>query len=167
MRLRLAQSALGEFLVVRRALGPVVVLVYVPLARHYGINNRYLREGAEPALLQGLEVQVQARQPLPGTTAGPVAALLDTQGHYLFSVVQLPGNALANNALALLLLLAGVLGYAVAWVGIARSWWQQGWGGAAVTALVGPLVLLSSMILRNRSKPFAILSMHWTMIRFI
>jgi len=141
---RLAQNALGEFLVVRRAVGPVVVLVYIPLARHYGINNRYLRDDAEPALFQGLEVRVQSRS---GSTISPTAVLVDLQGRYLFAVVQLPGNAAMANVLPLSLLFFGCLCYAVAWLAVARRCWQQGRGGAAITALVVPLLLLRLVLL--------------------
>ncbi len=132
---RLAQTTLGEFLVVRRALGPVVVLTYVPLARHYGISNRYLREGAEPALLQGMEVQVRARPVQPHETHGLVAALVDTRGRYLFSVVQMPGDALTGRITPLVLLLLGIGCYTVGWLGVARRWWQRGQVLAALALL--------------------------------
>ncbi|MGI4739417.1 MAG: ATP-binding protein [Janthinobacterium lividum] len=144
---RLSQTALGEFLVVRRARGPVVVLIYIPLARHYGISNRYLRDGAEPALLQGLEVQVQAARILPGETTGLVAALVDTQGHYLFSVVQLPGSIVAGRLLPLLLLLLGIAFYTAGWLSLAYRWWQEGRVGRAMLALAGaPLVLRVALL---------------------
>jgi len=139
---RLAQTALGEFLVVRRALGPVVVLAYVPLARHYGISNRYLREGAEPTLLQGMEVQVRAAPVHPYETHGLVAALLDTRGHYLFSVVQMPGNALTGRVLPLLLLTLGIGCYTAGGLGLAGRWWRRGRPGAALAVLaITPLAL--------------------------
>jgi two-component system nitrogen regulation sensor histidine kinase NtrY len=141
---RLAQNALGEFLVVRRAVEQVVVLTYIPLARHYGINNRYLRDDAEPALFQGLEIRVLARV---GAAASPTAALVDTRGHYLLSVVQLPGNASAANMLPLSLLVFGALCYVVAWLAVAQRRWQQGRGGAAVIALVGPPLFLRLVLL--------------------
>ncbi|RZJ58524.1 MAG: hypothetical protein EOO55_00415, partial [Hymenobacter sp.] len=56
---RLAQTSLGDFVVVRQAAAEWVVLVYVPLTRYYGISNRYLRAGSEQALLQGFDVQVR------------------------------------------------------------------------------------------------------------
>jgi two-component system nitrogen regulation sensor histidine kinase NtrY len=144
---RLSQTTLGEFLVVRRARGPVVVLTYVPLARRYGISNRYLREGAEPALLQGMEVQVRATPLQPGETHGLVAALVDTQGRYLFSVVQMPGNALTGRILPLLLLVLGIGCYTVGWLGIARRWWQTGYVGPAVVVLAStPLALRLALL---------------------
>lgn len=144
---RLSQTALGEFLVVRRALGPVVVLTYIPLARHYGISNRYLREGAEPALLQGLQVQVQAARVQPGEAKGLVAALVDTQGHYLFSVVQLPGSVVAGRLLPLLLLLLGIAFYTAGWLGLAWRWWRQERVGLAMLALAGtPLALRVALL---------------------
>ena len=144
---RLAQTALGEFLVVRRARGPVVVMVYVPLARHYGINNRYLREGAEPALLQGMEVQVRAAPVYPDKTRSLVAALVDTQGRYLFSVVQAPGNEMTGRILPLLLLVLGIGGYTAGWLGVASHWWRQGRAGAALLVLAGtPLVLRMALL---------------------
>ena len=141
---RLADTALGQFLVVRRQLGAVLVLVYIPLTRHYGISNRYLRADAEPALLQGLEVQAST---LPGQGAGSHAALVDAHGHYLFSVARLPGNALSNNAWPLAWLVLGALGYVSAWLGLAWRWWRRGRGLLAVAALVGPLLLLRVLLL--------------------
>jgi two-component system nitrogen regulation sensor histidine kinase NtrY len=144
---RLSQTALGEFLVVRRASGPVVVLAYVPLARHYGISNRYLREGAEPALLQGMEVQVRAKPVQPDETHGLVAALVDTQGRYLFSVVQMPGNALTGRILPLLLLVLGMVCYTAGWLGVAQHWWQKGRVGAALLLLaITPLALRLALL---------------------
>ncbi len=144
---RLSQTALGEFLVVRRAQGKVVVLVYVPLARRYGISNRYLREGAEPALLQSMEVQVRRAPVRASETHGLVAALVDTQGHYLFSVVQLPGNALTGRILPLALLLLGIACYTAGWLGVARRWWQKGRVAAAVMVLAAtPLALRLALL---------------------
>jgi len=144
---RLAQTTLGEFLVVRRARGSVVVLAYVPLARRYGISNRYLRAGAEPALLQGMEVQVRAAPINPGETHGLVAALVDTQGHYLFSVVQLPGNALTGRILPLLLLVLGMVFYTMGWLGVAWRWWQSGRQGAALAVLASTPIALRLALL--------------------
>ncbi len=142
---RLSQTALGEFLVVRRAQGPVVVLAYVPLARHYGISNRYLRDGAEPALLQGL--QVQAAPVLPGEAKGLVAAIVDAQGHYLFSVVQLPGSVVAGRLVPLLLLLLSIGCYTAGWLGLAFRWWRQQRVGLAMLALAGaPLALRAALL---------------------
>lgn len=144
---RLAQTPLGEFLAVRRQRGRVVVLAYVPLARRYGISNRYLREGAEPALLQGMEVQVRATPVQPGETHGLVAALVDTQGRYLFSVVQLPGNALTGRMLPLLLLLLGIGLYTAGWLGLAARWWRQGRVALAIAVLAGtPLALRLALL---------------------
>ena len=144
---RLAETVLGEFLVVRRARGPVVVLACVPLARRYGISNRYLREGAEPALLQGMQVQVRATPVQPGEVRSLVAALVDTQGHYLFSVVQLPGSLVAGRLLPLLLLLFSIGGYTAAWLGLAARWWRQGRVGWAMLALAGaPLALRAALL---------------------
>ncbi|GAA4508805.1 HAMP domain-containing sensor histidine kinase [Hymenobacter ginsengisoli] len=139
---RLSQTTLGEFLTVRRKVGRVVILTYVPLARRYGISNRYLREGAEPALLQGMEVQVRATPVQPRETHGLVAALVDTQGRYLFSVVQLPGDALTGRILPLVLLVLGIGFYTVGWLGLAYRWWQSGRVALAIAVLAGtPLVL--------------------------
>jgi two-component system nitrogen regulation sensor histidine kinase NtrY len=144
---RLSQTTLGEFLVVRRARGRVVVLAYVPLARHYGISNRYLRDGAEAALLQGMEVQVRATPVQPGETHGLVAALVDTQGRYLFSVVQLPGNALTGRISPLLLLVLGIGFYTVGWLGIAYRWWRSGRVALAIAVLaLTPLALRLSLL---------------------
>jgi len=144
---RLSQTPLGEFLVVRRARGSVVVLAYVPLARHYGISNRYLREGAEPALLQGMEVQVRANPVQPNETHGLVAALVDTQGRYLFSVVQMPGNALTGRILPLLLLMLGIVCYTAGWLGVAGRWRRNGRVGAALAVLASTPVALRLALL--------------------
>ncbi|MGI4874933.1 MAG: ATP-binding protein [Janthinobacterium lividum] len=138
------KNALGKFLVVRRQLGEVLVLVYVPLDRHYGINNRYLRDDAEPALLQGLDVRVA---PSAAEASGAEVALHDAHGHYLFSVARLPGTVLVNNAWPLALLLVGLTGYIVAWLGLARRWWRRGRGLQAVAALLVPLLLARALLL--------------------
>ena len=144
---RLASTTLGEFLVVRQALGRVRVLVYVPLARHYGINNRYLRAGAEPALLQGMDVQVQAARPAPGQANGRVVALVDETGRYLFTVVQEPGGAVAERTLPLLLLLLGIVAWLGAWAGLAWGLWQRGQAALAVALALGALLLLRGALL--------------------
>ncbi|QKG57492.1 HAMP domain-containing histidine kinase [Hymenobacter sp. BRD128] len=144
---RLSQTAMGEFLTVRRRRGHVVVLAYVPLARRYGISNRYLREGAEPTLLQGMEVQVRATPVQPGETHGLVAALVDTQGRYLFSVVQLPGNALTGRILPLLLLVLGIGFYTAGWLGLAYYWWQSGHVALAIVVLASTPVALRLALL--------------------
>ena len=143
----MSETALGEFLVVRRAWGEVVVLAYVPLARHYGISNRYLREGAEPALLQGMQVQVRAAPVQPGESRGLVAALVDTQGHYLFSVVQLPGSLVAGRLLPLLLLLLSIGCYTAGWLGLVGRWWRRGRVGRAMLALVSAPLALRALLL--------------------
>ncbi|MGI4835502.1 MAG: ATP-binding protein [Janthinobacterium lividum] len=144
---RLASTPLGEFLVVRQALGRVRVLVFVPLARHYGINNRYLRAGAEPALLQGLDVRVQAAPPAPGQASGRMAALLDSAGHYLFTVVQEPGGAVAERTLPLALLLLGMVAWVAAGLGLAAGLRQRGRVALAVAAALGSLLLLRGALL--------------------
>ena len=109
--------------------------------------NRYLREGAEPALLQGMEVQVRRTPVRASETHGLVAALVDTQGHYLFSVVQLPGDALTGRILPLLLLLLGIAFYTAGWLGVARHWWQGGYvSGALVILAITPVVLRLALL---------------------
>ena len=144
---RLVRTTLGEFLVVRRGQGRVRVLAYVPLARHYGISNRYLREGAEPALLQGLDVKIEEEQPAPGEKSSQVAAMLDSQGHYLFAVVQQPGSAAAGRTLPVALLLLGVVAWAAGAVALGWRRWRQGRVLMAVGLGLGLLVLLRLALL--------------------
>ena len=144
---RLVSTALGEFLVVRHMRGRVTVLAYVPLLRQYGISNRYLREGAEPALLQGMDVQVQAARPEPGQANGRVAAIVDGAGHYLFSVVQLPGSTAAERTVPLLLLLLGIVAWLAGWLGLALGLWRRGRVLAAVALGLGPLLALRVLLL--------------------
>lgn len=42
---RLVATSVGQFLVLRHRAGRFVILTYIPLERHYGISNRYLRAG--------------------------------------------------------------------------------------------------------------------------
>ncbi|MEJ7660971.1 MAG: hypothetical protein WKG07_15820 [Hymenobacter sp.] len=114
---RLAETVLGEFLVVRRALGPVVVLAYVPLARHYGISNRYLREGPSRRSCRGCSAgarhaRAARRNQESGGRAGGYPGAL-----FVLGAVQLPGSLVAGR-LPLLLLLLSIGCYTAAWLGI-------------------------------------------------
>jgi len=144
---RLAVTEQGKFLVVRRTLGRVRVLVFVPLARHYGISNRYLRDGAEPALLQGLDVEVQAARPAPGQATGRVAKIFDRRGQYLFSLVQEPGSSAAERTLPLVLGLLGLLAWLAGWLGLAWQQWRQGRALVGVGLGLGALVAIRLALL--------------------
>ncbi|WP_460499860.1 hypothetical protein, partial [Hymenobacter agri] len=115
---RLIETSLGHFIQVRRASGRFLILMYLPLERHYGISNRYLREGDEQALFRGLELQVVAdsRTEPRFESAG---------GDYLFSIRRLQPNPLTGQYVPLGLLLLGSLLYAAGWLLLAWRWWQR------------------------------------------
>ncbi|RZK50055.1 MAG: hypothetical protein EOO59_16110 [Hymenobacter sp.] len=150
----LSQTALGDFVVVRRAADSTVVLVYIPLLQRYGISNRYLREGYGQALLQGLDVQVQAMR----ADAAASTIVRETNGQLLFTVHWLQNSSLAGRYLPLALLTLGVLLYLGGWLALAWHWWQARQGGAAVAALVLPLLVLR-MGLLQLGLPYAMLEL--------
>jgi two-component system nitrogen regulation sensor histidine kinase NtrY len=151
----LSQTSLGDFLVVRRATGTTVVLVYVPLLQRYGISNSYLREGNSRALLQGLDVQVQA---IGSAGAASGAIVQETDGRSLFAVHWLQSSSVSGQYLPLALLALGVLLYVVGWLALAWRWWQARQGGAAVAALVLPLLALR-LVLLQLGLPYDILEL--------
>ena len=132
---RLIETAVGHFLLLRRSAGRFLVLTYIPLERHYGINNRYLKEGGEQGLFRGMELQVVA----DSTARGP-ARFETAAGRYLFSVRRLQPNPLTGQYVPLGMLALGSLLYAVGWLLLAWRWWRTGRAGVAVAALVLPLV---------------------------
>ncbi len=132
---RLVETPVGHFLLLRRAVGTFTILTYVPLERHYGISNRYLRAGGEQALFRGLELKVVADSTAPGRASFEAA-----DGHYLFSIRRLQPNLLAGQYVPLALLGLGVLLYAAAWLLLAGRWWRARRAGRAVAILVLPLV---------------------------
>jgi signal transduction histidine kinase len=149
----LSQTALGDFVVVRRAQETTVVLVYIPLLQRYGISNRYLREGYGRALLQGLDVQVQA-----AAGAKPNTLVREADGQPLFAVQWLQNSSLAGRYLPLALLALGVLLYVGGWLALAWRWWLARRGGAAVAALILPLLALR-VVLLQLGLPFAMLEL--------
>ncbi|MDO7876925.1 ATP-binding protein [Hymenobacter sp. ASUV-10] len=139
---RMVKNAFGEFLLLRRMAGRYLVLTYVPLKRHYGINNRYLRDGGAESLFRGLELKVvtdSAARNLPRFEAA--------DGRYLFSIRRLQPNPLTGQYVPLALLVLGIVLYAAGWLLLARRWWLAGRGVAAVAALVLPLGLLRGVLL--------------------
>jgi signal transduction histidine kinase len=139
---RLIENPFGHFLLLRRMAGRYLVLTYVPLERHYGISNRYLRDGGAHSLFQGLELKVvadSAERNLPRFEAA--------DGRYLFSIERLQPNPLTGQYVPLGLLVLGVLLYAAGWLLLARRWWQAGRSLAAVGALALPLLLLRAVLL--------------------
>ena len=139
---RLVQTAVGHYLLLRRAVGRFLILTYVPLERHYSISNRYLRAGGELALFRGLELQVVA----DATPRGP-ARFVAPDGQYLFSIRRLQPNPLTGQYLPLALLGLGSLLYVAGWLVLAWRWWRTGRPGAAVAAVVGPLAALRAVLL--------------------
>ena len=137
---RLLETPLGQFLVLRQAAGRRVFLTCLPLERHYGISNRYLGEGAEPALFRGLGVRV-----LADSTARRAVAVRAANGRYLFSVERQAANQLTGRYGPLLLLVLGTMLYAAGWLLLARRWWRAGQGGRSVAALVLPLLALRGL----------------------
>ncbi|WP_236668768.1 sensor histidine kinase [Hymenobacter rubidus] len=139
---RLIETSLGQFLQLRRLAGRYLILVYLPLKRHYGISNRYLREGGEQALFRGLDLKVVA----DSAARGP-ARFEAADGHYLFSIKRLQPNPLTGQYVPLGLLSLGSLLYAAGWLLLAWHWWRAGNTKAAVAALVLPLMVLRAVLL--------------------
>ncbi|MCI1186471.1 HAMP domain-containing histidine kinase [Hymenobacter sp. DH14] len=137
---RLIETPLGHFIQLRRPVGRFLILMYLPLERHYGISNRYLREGDEQALFRGLELQVVADSRVQ-------PRFESASGDYLFSIRRLQPNPLTGQYVPLGLLLLGSLLYAAGWLLLAWRWWQRRRSRRAVAALVLPLLLLREVLL--------------------
>jgi hypothetical protein len=113
---RLIENSMGHFVLLRRPAGRYLILTYVPLERHYGISNRYLREGGEQALFRGLELKV-----VSDSTAHSGARFEEDNGRYLFSIIRLQPNPLTGQYVPLALLGLGSVLYAAGgccWLGV-------------------------------------------------
>ncbi|MFD1468267.1 ATP-binding protein [Hymenobacter caeli] len=139
---RAVETTFGRFLLVRRRAGPWQVLVYVPLERHYGIRNRYLREGSTADVFQGLRLRV-----VLDSTAQQLPAFRSPQGAYLFSIKQAFPYRLTGQYVPLALLVLAVLLYAAGWGGLAWRYWRAGRAGTALLVVGGPLLLLRGALL--------------------
>ena len=139
---QLVETPVGYFLQLRCTAGRFLILTYVPLEQHYGISNRYLREGAEQALFRGLELQV-----VSDSAARGLARFNAADGHYLFSIKRLQPNSLTGQYVPLALLGLGSLLYAGGWLLLAGRWWRAARPGAAVAAAVLPLLGLRAVLL--------------------
>jgi len=132
---KLVDMKFGRFLAMRRAAGAYVILTYVPLEKHYGISNRYLKEGEESALFQGLSVRLVAG--IPGGRDLP--KIYSAEDHYLFSVESLQANPITGKYLPLALLLLGFALYLLGWLQLARRQLARGEVIAGAAAVVVPL----------------------------
>ena len=150
----LTRTSLGDFVVVRRADATHVVLVYVPLTQHYGISNRYLREGNGHALLQDLEVQVQASW----QRSANASIIREVDGQTLFAVQWLQGSSNTGYSLPLAMLAVGGLLYLVGWLALAYYWWRAGRVLVAILALALPLTALRLALLQL-GLPYALLEL--------
>jgi two-component system nitrogen regulation sensor histidine kinase NtrY len=150
----LARTSLGDFVVVRRADATHVVLVYVPLTQHYGISNRYLREGNGHALLQDLEVQVQASW----QRSANASVIREVDGQTLFAVQWRQGSSTTGYSLPLAMLAVGGLLYLVGWLALAYYWWRAGRVLVAILALALPLTALRLALLQL-GLPYALLEL--------
>jgi signal transduction histidine kinase len=150
----LARTSLGDFVVVRRADTSHVVLVYVPLTQHYGISNRYLREGNGHALLQEMELQVQASWQRSANSA----VIREVDGQTLFAVQWLQDSTSASHSLPLAMLALGGLLYLVGWVALAYYWWRAGRLLVAILLLALPLTALRLALLQL-GLPYALLEL--------
>ncbi|WP_242510095.1 hypothetical protein [Hymenobacter persicinus] len=132
---KLVDMKFGKFLALRRLAGPYTILTYVPLEKHYGISNRYLKEGEENALFRGLNVRLVAG--IPGGRALP--KIYSDEGNYLFSVESVQANPVTGKYLPLLLLLLGFGLYLWGWLQRARQLLARGEVLMAAAAVVVPL----------------------------
>ncbi|WP_233253983.1 ATP-binding protein [Hymenobacter sedentarius] len=150
---RLIETPVGHFLLLPRLAGRFLILTYLPLERHYGISNRYLREGGEQALFRGLDLQVVA-----DSTASNGAQFRAADGHYVFSIKRLQPNPLTGQYVPLALLGLGSLLYAAGWLLLALRLWRAGQRGAAVAAVVLPLAVLRFVLL-NLGLPYSFIEL--------
>ncbi len=150
---RLVETPVGRYERLRRRQGRFLVLTYVPLEQHYGISNRYLREGSEGALFRGLQLEVGADSAAPGR-----ALFYAADGHFLFSIKRLQPNPITGQYVPLGLLGLGILLYGAGWLLLARRWWRAGRAAWAMLALVGPLVLLR-VVLLNLGLPYSFIEL--------
>nr|WP_230688325.1 HAMP domain-containing sensor histidine kinase [Hymenobacter jeongseonensis] len=139
---RVVENDVGAFLLLQRPAGRFQIITYLPLERHYGINNRYLLEGGEQALFRGMQLQV-----VVDSTLTDLARIDSENGRYLFSIKRLQPNLLTGQYLPLVLLSLGSVMFAAGWLLLARRWWRKGRAEAAIAALVVPLVLLRAALL--------------------
>ena len=138
----MVETTFGQFLLVRHRVGRWQVLAYVPLARRYGISNRYLREGSDADVFQGLRLRVvldSANRQLP--------VFRSSDGRYLFSIQQQAPYRLTGQYAPLGLLLLGALCYGAGWAWLALRYWRAGRVEAALAVLAGPLLLLRGALL--------------------
>lgn len=150
---RLVETPVGDFLLLRRMAGRYLILTYLPLVRHYGISNRYLREGDEQALFRGMELQVVA-----DSAAQQQTRFEAPDGHYLFSIKRLQPNPLTGQYVPLALLGLGSFLYAMGWLLLAWRWWRAGRPGRAVAALIVPLTVLRAVLL-NLGLPYSFIEL--------
>ncbi len=136
------ETTFGRFLLVRRRVERWQVLVYVPLERHYGISNRYLRQGSTADVFQGLRLEV-----VPDSTVRGLPTFRAAGGRYLFSIRQQAPYRLTGQYLPLGLLLLGIALYVGGWAGLALRRWRAGQAGVALAVLGGPLLLLRGVLL--------------------
>ena len=150
---RAVETTFGRFLLVQRRVRGWQVLTYVPLERHYGIRNRYLREGSTGDVFQGLRLRV-----VLDSAARQLPAFRSPGGAYLFSVRQTAPYRLTGQYVPLGLLLLGVLLYAAGWARLAGRCWQAGRPGRALLVLGGPLLLLRWALL-HLGLPFSFIEL--------
>ncbi|WP_222940497.1 sensor histidine kinase [Hymenobacter sp. BT491] len=141
-REKLVEMKFGNFLVLRRLVGQYVILTYVPLERHYGISNRYLREGSERALFRGMAVKL-----IPNSSNPHFARLYAEEGNYLFSVESMQPNPVTGEYLPLALLLIGFGFYLAGWIKLAQHLFAQSKVLQGALAVVVPLAVFRGGLL--------------------
>ncbi|SNC74796.1 HAMP domain-containing protein [Hymenobacter gelipurpurascens] len=139
---KLVETRFGKFLALRHVAGPYVVLTYVPLEMHYGISNRYLREGSERALFRDLTVRLVVE-----ISPSQRPRIYSEEGTYLFSIDQLQTDPITGRYLPLGLLLIGFGLYLAGWLRLARRMFAQGRVVAGAALVVLPLVLFRAGML--------------------
>ncbi len=150
---KLVVMQFGRYLALRHEAGPYVVLTYVPLERSYGINNRYLRDGAERALLSGLNLRLVA-----GNASSNLPKLYSNEGNYLFSLDSLQPNSTAGKYLPLTLMLAGLILFVAGLLLWARQLFRAGRPLTGAAVAVVPLAAMRAILL-HYGLPFSFIEL--------
>ncbi|UOR05741.1 HAMP domain-containing histidine kinase [Hymenobacter aerilatus] len=143
-REKMVEMRFGHYLVLRQVLGPYTVITYVPLEQHYGISNRYLRNGAGQALFRGMNIRL-----VPTSASPRLPRLYTDAGDYLFSVESLQPNPITGKYLPCFLLLLGLGCYLLCWWQMARRRFQAG------KALSGAIVVILALVVLRAALLFA------------
>lgn len=141
-REKLVDMRFGQYLTLRRVVGPHIVLTYIPLEKQYGISNRYLRDGSEQALFRGANLRL-----IVNNTDPRLPKIFSEEGNYLFSIESSAPDPITGKYLPVTLLLLGFGLYLAGWLRLAVYFFSSSHVLAGVGAVVLPLVALRAGLL--------------------